>query len=166
MTVGSTLFLVLSDQSPVWWLAINLSVLGFSNGFNNVGLQTALFQVSPQEIISAASGLFQTARYMGTILSTVLLGVLFWKPSVHQWSPLGHCARGTRFVCNLDELAFAQETPDTIARFLHSWHSFIFASVSYSHSHLQIVYREPVHSALAPIALTTCLVRTYTELSS
>lgn len=77
MTVGSTLFLVLSDQSPVWWLAINLSVLGFSNGFNNVGLQTALFQVSPQEIISAASGLFQTARYMGTILSTVLLGVLF-----------------------------------------------------------------------------------------
>jgi MFS family permease len=77
MTVGSTLFLVLHDQSPVWWLAINLSVLGLSNGFNNVGLQTALFQVTPREIISAASGLFQTARYMGTILSTVLLGVLF-----------------------------------------------------------------------------------------
>ena len=166
MTVGSTLFLVLSDQSPVWWLAINLSVLGFSNGFNNVGLQTALFQVSPQEIISAASGLFQTARYMGTILSTVLLGVLFGNHLSTNGVHFGHCARGTRFVCNLDELAFAQETPDTIARFLHSWHSFIFASVSYSHSHLQIVYREPVHSALAPIALTTCLVRTYTELSS
>ena len=27
-----TLFLVLHNQSPVWWLAINLSVFGFSNG--------------------------------------------------------------------------------------------------------------------------------------
>jgi MFS family permease len=90
MTIGSTLFLVLHNQSPVWWLAINLSVLGFSNGFNNVGLQTALFQVTPQEIISAASGLFQTARYMGTILSTVLLGVLFGNHlSTHEVRLLG-----------------------------------------------------------------------------
>ncbi|GMA49795.1 putative MFS-type transporter YwoD [Alicyclobacillus contaminans] len=77
MTVGSSLFLVLRAHAPVWWLCVNLSILGLSNGFNNVGLQTALFQVTPQQIISAASGLFQTSRYMGTILSTLLLGVLF-----------------------------------------------------------------------------------------
>jgi MFS family permease len=77
MTIGSGLFLTLHDATPDWWLAVILTVLGLSNGFNNVGLQTALFRVTPAEIISAASGLFQTARYMGTILSTVLLGILF-----------------------------------------------------------------------------------------
>ncbi|MFD1673266.1 MFS transporter [Alicyclobacillus fodiniaquatilis] len=77
MTIGSALYLTLHAQTPVWWLIIVLSVLGLSNGFNNVGLQTALFKVSPQNVISTASGLFQMARYMGTILSTVLLGLLF-----------------------------------------------------------------------------------------
>ncbi|GMA62469.1 putative MFS-type transporter YwoD [Alicyclobacillus fastidiosus] len=77
MTVGSALYVSLHGHSPVWWLVIVLSVLGLSNGFNNVGLQTALFQVSPKEVISMASGLFQMARYMGTIVSTVLLGLLF-----------------------------------------------------------------------------------------
>lgn len=77
MTGGSALYLTLHNASPIWWLVVVLSVLGLSNGFNNVGLQTALFRVSPREIISTASGLFQMARYMGTILSTVLLGLLF-----------------------------------------------------------------------------------------
>lgn len=77
MTIGSSLLLTLHDHSPVWWLVIILSVLGLSSGLNNVALQTALFRVAPQDIISAASGLFQTARYLGAILSTVLLGMLF-----------------------------------------------------------------------------------------
>lgn len=77
LTVGSALFLLLKTSSPLWWLIINLSILGLSNGFNNVGLQTALFRVSPREVISSASGLFQMSRYLGTILSTVLLGIMF-----------------------------------------------------------------------------------------
>ncbi|QQE81139.1 MFS transporter [Alicyclobacillus sp. SO9] len=77
LTVGSILFVTVHSQSPVWWLVIILSTLGLSNGFNNVGLQTALFRVTPQEVISTASGLFQMSRYLGTILSTVLLGLMF-----------------------------------------------------------------------------------------
>jgi len=77
LTVGSALFLFLKTDSPLWWLVINLSILGLSNGFNNVGLQTALFRVSPREVISTASGLFQMSRYLGTILSTVLLSIMF-----------------------------------------------------------------------------------------
>ncbi|WP_062306371.1 MFS transporter [Alicyclobacillus sendaiensis] len=77
MTAGSLLMLTLHTSSPIWWLCVVLSVLGLSNGFNNVGLQTALFAASPREVISTASGLFQMARYMGTILSTVVLGLLF-----------------------------------------------------------------------------------------
>ncbi len=90
MTVGSLLFLSLHAASPVWWLAIVLSVLGFSNGFNNVGLQTALFRVTPKPIISTASGLFQTSRYMGTIFSTVLLGLVLGNTlSVNELHHLG-----------------------------------------------------------------------------
>ncbi|SIS80639.1 MFS transporter [Alicyclobacillus vulcanalis] len=77
MTAGSLLLLTLHTKSPVGWLCVVLSVLGLSNGFNNVGLQTALFRTSPREVISTASGLFQMSRYMGTILSTVVLGFLF-----------------------------------------------------------------------------------------
>lgn len=77
MVVGSVLYLTIRTHSPVGWLIVVLSVLGLSNGFNNVGLQTALFRVSPKDVISTASGLFQMARYMGTILSTIVLGLAF-----------------------------------------------------------------------------------------
>ncbi|MBX6353460.1 MAG: MFS transporter [Thermoflavifilum sp.] len=87
MTTGSILFWTIHERTPVWWLVICLAVLGVSNGFNNVGLQTALFRVTPKQIIGTASGLFQTSRYLGTILSSVLLGLFFGNhldtPSLH-----------------------------------------------------------------------------------
>ncbi|MBX5436243.1 MAG: MFS transporter [Alicyclobacillaceae bacterium] len=77
LTAGSLLLLTLHEASPLGWLAAVLCILGISSGFHNVGLQATLFAVTPARIIGAASGLFMTSRYMGTILSTVLLGVLF-----------------------------------------------------------------------------------------
>ncbi len=77
LTVGSLLFLTWGPHTPLIWLAVVLFVLGLSNGLNNIGLQTALFAAVPQNVIGVASGLFMTARYLGTILSTVLLGFLF-----------------------------------------------------------------------------------------
>lgn len=38
--------------------------------------QAALFQSSPKEIIGVASGLFNTSRYLGTILSSLLIGII------------------------------------------------------------------------------------------
>jgi MFS family permease len=87
MTAGSALFWTIHEHTPVWWLVICMAVLGLSNGFNNIGLQTALFRVTPKAIIGTASGLFQTSRYLGTILSSVLLGLVFGNhldtPSLH-----------------------------------------------------------------------------------
>lgn len=77
LTLGPLLFLTLSAHSPVYWMAIVFFVLGLSNGLNNIGLQTALFAVTPAPMMGTASGLFMMARYMGTILSTVLLGLVF-----------------------------------------------------------------------------------------
>jgi predicted MFS family arabinose efflux permease len=53
------------------------AVLGLPNGFNNLGLQATLYEATPPDHMGAASGLFQTARYVGAILSTSVLGPVF-----------------------------------------------------------------------------------------
>lgn len=77
LTVGPALFLTIDAHSPMWWMAVVFFILGLSNGLNNIGLQTALFAVTPAPMMGTASGLFMMARYMGTILSTVFLGFVF-----------------------------------------------------------------------------------------
>lgn len=77
LTVGSLLFLSVNAHSPLLWIGIVLVIIGVSNAFNNIGLQAALFAVTPGPVMGTASGLFMTARYMGTILSSVLLGLIF-----------------------------------------------------------------------------------------
>ncbi|MED3483034.1 MFS transporter [Bacillus toyonensis] len=52
------------------------AVLGIPNGLNNMG-QTALYHVAKPEETGIASGLFQTFRSIGSILSTSLLGLIF-----------------------------------------------------------------------------------------
>ncbi|MFC4619352.1 MFS transporter [Camelliibacillus cellulosilyticus] len=77
--IGTALLLTLHDASPLWWLIVIMAVLGISNGFNNISMQTSLYDhVNPEET-GSASGLFQTSRYLGSILSSTLLGVLFNK---------------------------------------------------------------------------------------
>lgn len=75
--LGSLLLLTIQDSSSVIWIFFSLSVLGLSNGFNNLGLQTALYSFVPPAETGAASGLFMTSRYIGTIFSSSLLGNLF-----------------------------------------------------------------------------------------
>ena len=74
---GSLLLMTIQSNSPVLWIFFSLSVLGLSNGFNNLGLQTALYSFVPPAETGAASGLFMTSRYIGTIFSSSLLGILF-----------------------------------------------------------------------------------------
>lgn len=75
--VGTALLLTFRENSPLIWFLVIMSVLGMSNGFNNISTQTALYeQVKPEET-GSASGLFQTSRYLGSILSSCLLGIAF-----------------------------------------------------------------------------------------
>ncbi len=66
--------------------------LGIPNAFNNLGLQSALYERTPSEHTGAAGGLYQTFRYVGAILATALIGVF-----------LG----GRATTAGLHELAFA-----------------------------------------------------------
>ncbi len=76
MTLGSVWIVTLNPSSPVISVCLALAAFGISSGLNNVGMQTALFKSSPKEIIGVASGVFMTSRYLGTILSSLLLNIV------------------------------------------------------------------------------------------
>ncbi|UED73582.1 MFS transporter [Brevibacillus sp. DP1.3A] len=76
MTFGSLWLVTFNQDSHVISVCVALAAFGISNGLNNVGMQAALFKSSPKEIIGVASGLFQTSRYLGTILSSLLISIV------------------------------------------------------------------------------------------
>jgi len=76
LLAGSLSLLLFDTATPVWALLAVGAVLGVPNGFNNLGLQAALYEAAPAAQMGAAGGLFQTFRYMGAILSTALLGLV------------------------------------------------------------------------------------------
>ena len=77
MLVGSALMLVLARDTPVVMIVVITFVLGVPNGFNNLGLQAALYAVTPGERISWAAGQYQTFRYVGATLASAVLGSVF-----------------------------------------------------------------------------------------
>ncbi|PAD33093.1 MFS transporter [Paenibacillus sp. 7523-1] len=76
MTLGSVWFVTLDQTSPVISVCLALAAFGISNGLNSVAMQAALFRSSPKEIIGVASGIFNTSRYLGTILSSLLISIV------------------------------------------------------------------------------------------
>lgn len=74
---GTALLLTIHEGTPIGWILIVMSVLGISNGFNNISMQTALYEFVKPEETGSASGLFQTSRYLGSIFSSSILGLLF-----------------------------------------------------------------------------------------
>lgn len=74
---GTLLLLTLSGSSPLWAFVAVAVVLGVPIGFNNLGLQSALYRVSEPARTGAAAGVFQTCRFVGAVFSTCLLGIVF-----------------------------------------------------------------------------------------
>lgn len=79
MVVSGFLFVLWFVSAPLPGMLLILALVGISYGLGNVTLQAAMVQESPQDVIGTSSGLFQTARYMGSILSSVALGIVFSK---------------------------------------------------------------------------------------
>ncbi|WP_163856794.1 MFS transporter [Paenibacillus elgii] len=76
MIFGSVWIVTLNEFSPVISVCVALAAFGISNGLNNVGMQAALFKSAPKEIIGVASGLFNTSRNLGAIISSLLIGIV------------------------------------------------------------------------------------------
>lgn len=77
LLAGSLLLLVPNLGTPLAVIILIGCVLGIPNGFNNLGLQAALYEITPPETMGQTGGQFQTFRYIGAILSTALLGLVF-----------------------------------------------------------------------------------------
>src|SRR5690625_2043167 len=77
LSAGTGLLLTYNEASLFIWLIIILAILGVSSGFSNLASQTALYEHVAEEDTGAASGLFQTSRYIGAILSGSFLGMVF-----------------------------------------------------------------------------------------
>ncbi|WP_166245384.1 MFS transporter [Paenibacillus turpanensis] len=76
MLFGSIWLVALNQSAPMIGVCVALAAFGLSNGLNSVGMQAALFNNCPKEIIGVASGLFNTSRNLGAILSSLLIGII------------------------------------------------------------------------------------------
>jgi MFS family permease len=77
LLVGSVLLLLFDAATPLVELLVVGGVLGIPNGFNNLGLQAALYEVAQPSQIGAAAGFLQTCRYIGAIVATAVIGIVF-----------------------------------------------------------------------------------------
>jgi predicted MFS family arabinose efflux permease len=77
LLIGSLLLLAFNGETPVAPLLAVGAVLGVPNGFNNLGLQAALYETAAADQIGAAAGLLQTCRYAGAIASTAIIGAIY-----------------------------------------------------------------------------------------
>ena len=77
LTIAGLALLGLDARTPVVDILLIGAVLGVPNGFNNLSLQAALYEHAPAPEAGAAAGLFQTFRYIGAILATSMLGLVF-----------------------------------------------------------------------------------------
>jgi predicted MFS family arabinose efflux permease len=77
LCVGVVLLVLLQPATPWVTVVAVVAVLGLPNGLLNMSLQALLFRAAASSEMGAASGLFQTCRYVGSVLSTSLLGVVF-----------------------------------------------------------------------------------------
>ncbi len=102
-------FFFVGASYPV--LGIILSIMGLSYGIGNVVLQVAMLKESPKAIIGTTSGLFQTCRYLGSILSSIVLGVIFGAEiSAAKMKIVGEVLIATGFVSLCMSLWFSKET--------------------------------------------------------
>jgi predicted MFS family arabinose efflux permease len=74
---GSLLLLLFDPQTALAVLLAVGAVLGVPNGFNNLGLQAALYETAASDQIGAAAGLLQTCRYAGAIAATAIIGAIY-----------------------------------------------------------------------------------------
>lgn len=77
MVVGIGVFALLAHAPQLWLLLTAALVLGLPWGLNNLGNQQALSLQAPSAGTGSAAGLYRTAGYIGSILSSSAIGFTF-----------------------------------------------------------------------------------------
>jgi MFS family permease len=109
--IGALAFILFFVHTSYLGIGIILSIMGLSYGIGNVVLQVAMVKESPKEIIGTTSGLFQTCRYLGSILSSIILGLIFGKEvTAENMKIIGEVLLFTGIISFLMSLWFSRET--------------------------------------------------------
>ncbi len=74
---GAILLWGFFDHVPVIVMTLIISLIAAGCCFGNVTLQVAMLQASPADMVGVSTGLHQTSRHFGSILSAVSLGLIF-----------------------------------------------------------------------------------------
>ena len=77
IVIGALLLWIFFDHVPVIVMALIVSLIAAGCSFGNVTLQAAMLEASPANIVGVSTGLYQTCRHFGSILSAVSLGLIF-----------------------------------------------------------------------------------------
>ena len=77
LVAGCLLLPLLNATSSVLVIAGIGLVEGVPNACNNLGLQAAVYALAPPEQTGVAGGLLQTARYLGAIVMTTTIGLIY-----------------------------------------------------------------------------------------
>ncbi len=75
--VGALLLAAFFADAPLALGGAIIAVAGVGYGAQNVTLQAAMMKLSPPAMIGVSAGLFQTSRFVGSILASVVLGLFF-----------------------------------------------------------------------------------------
>lgn len=76
MCVAGVLLTRPTAGTPVILILLLLGLIGFPNGFNNMGNLSSMYRASPADQIGAASGLYRTCQYIGANLAAALLALV------------------------------------------------------------------------------------------
>jgi MFS family permease len=92
MVAGTAALLLLHASSPIVVLVLVTAVLGMPQGLLPVANQTALYHQTPAEHTGSAAGLLRTSQYLGAILQSSLVGVLYGSraddAALHRLAPV------------------------------------------------------------------------------
>jgi MFS family permease len=112
--IGAVFLTLFFVGANYWVIGFILAVLGLSYGIGNVVLQVAMMNESPKDIVGTTSGLFQTCRYLGSILSSIVLGLIFGKEiSTGNMKILGIFLIFTGVLSFLMSLKFSMKKPQS-----------------------------------------------------
>ncbi|MBM7608952.1 EmrB/QacA subfamily drug resistance transporter [Lysinibacillus composti] len=77
IVIGSLLLWIFFSHVPVIVTVLMASLIAAGCNFGNVTLQVAMLEASPADMVGVSTGLYQTSRHFGSILSAVSLGLIF-----------------------------------------------------------------------------------------
>jgi MFS family permease len=77
LIVGGTAMFTVTPTTPLVLIAVIGLLIGIANNPTTLGLQAVLYSQIPRSQTGTLSGIFQSFRYVGAIMSTALLGNAF-----------------------------------------------------------------------------------------